>query len=144
MMLIHRFVEHIPDCLEEGVIYISIDFCTAIHLCACGCKKEVVTPISPDGWALTFNGKSISLFPSIGNWSFPCQSHYWIKQGDIVWVPQWTQATEEVETVIENAVDDENSPGVGSFIAAVNKLKTFSVFKRPFKGKKKSKGRGKG
>lgn len=66
----HEFVEFIPDDLEEGVIYISIQYATATHLCACGCGAEVITPISPTDWELTFNGSSVSLSPSIGNWSF--------------------------------------------------------------------------
>ena len=80
-----EFVEFIPDELEEGVIYISIPYTTAAHLCACGCGTEVITPISPTDWEVTFDGENVSLSPSIGNWSFPCQSHYWIKRGRIQW-----------------------------------------------------------
>lgn len=87
----HRFLEFIPDQLEEGIIYISIEYCTAIHLCVCGCRNKVVTPISPADWKLTFNGKSISLYPSIGNWSFDCQSHYWIKDGKVEWSESWSK-----------------------------------------------------
>jgi hypothetical protein len=36
-------------------------------------------------WILIFDGKTISLDPSIGNWSFACQSHYWIKRNKIRW-----------------------------------------------------------
>ncbi|MEW1836919.1 DUF6527 family protein [Nonomuraea angiospora] len=43
----HRFVEHIPERLEPGELYISFPFATAAHLCACGCGKEVVIPLSP-------------------------------------------------------------------------------------------------
>jgi hypothetical protein len=79
----HKFVEFMPDILEDGVLYISIEYCTAIHKCICGCGNEVVTPFSPTDWQLTFDGKSISLSPSIGNWSFECQSHYFIKNNQI-------------------------------------------------------------
>ena len=79
----HKFVEFIPDVIEEGVLYISIEYCTAIHKCVCGCGNEVVTPLSPTDWELTFNGKTVSLDPSIGNWSFKCQSHYWIAKNSI-------------------------------------------------------------
>lgn len=81
----HRFVEHFPDQLEPGVLYVSLPFASVAHGCACGCGNEVVTPLSPTGWRLTFNGKSISLYPSIGNWSYPCRSHYWIKHGVVEW-----------------------------------------------------------
>jgi hypothetical protein len=40
----HRFVEYIPEQLEERTIYISIRFATAVHRCCCGCGREVVTP----------------------------------------------------------------------------------------------------
>ena len=88
-MLQHKFAEFIPDSIEEGVLYISIKYCTAIHKCACGCGNEVVTPISPADWKLTFDGKTISLFPSIGNWNFKCQSHYWIKNSQIIHARKW-------------------------------------------------------
>ena len=85
MTLKHKFVENIPHLIEDGVIYISIVHCTAIHKCVCGCGNEVVTPISPNDWNLTFNGATISLSPSIGNWNFDCKSHYWIKKNKILW-----------------------------------------------------------
>ena len=43
----HEFVEGIPERLEEGVLYVSILYATAMHLCACGCGREVVTPLTP-------------------------------------------------------------------------------------------------
>lgn len=89
MILQHRFVDFIPDIIEDGVLYISIKYCTAIHKCPCGCGNEVVTPISPTDWKLTFDGKTISLSPSIGNWNFECRSHYWIKRNEIIYAPKW-------------------------------------------------------
>src|SRR6266581_997642 len=87
----HDFVDAIPDILDEGVLYASIKFATAIHLCCCGCRSEVVTPLSPTDWSLTFDGESVSLRPSIGNWSFPCQSHYWITRNKVAWARRWSQ-----------------------------------------------------
>ena len=81
----HRFVEAIPENLEDGVLYLAMDYATAIHKCACGCGREVVTPLSPTDWKMSYDGVSVSLAPSIGNWSFPCRSHYWIKHSDIRW-----------------------------------------------------------
>jgi Family of unknown function (DUF6527) len=57
----------------------------------CGCGNKVVTPITPLDWTLTFNGETISLHPSIGNWNFECQSHYWIKQNKVEWAGQWSK-----------------------------------------------------
>ncbi|WP_425284057.1 DUF6527 family protein [Hyphomicrobium facile] len=31
------------------------------------------------------DGDRVSLYPSIGNWSLPCRSHYWIERGQIRW-----------------------------------------------------------
>ena len=86
----HKFVDLIPDELEPEVLYVSLDYATVAHLCFCGCGQEVVTPLSPTDWKLTFDGVSISLSPSIGNWSFPCRSHYWIRSGKIRWAESWS------------------------------------------------------
>ena len=88
-MLQHKFVEFIPELIEEGILYISIEYCTAIHKCVCGCGNEVVTPFSPMDWELTFDGKNVSLSPSIGNWNFKCKSHYWIRNNKIKFSRKW-------------------------------------------------------
>jgi hypothetical protein len=85
----HKFVESIPDVLEEGVLYISLQYCTAIHKCVCGCGNEVVTPLAPTDWKMTFDGVSITLHPSIGNWNFECRSHYWIVRNEIQHAIKW-------------------------------------------------------
>jgi len=85
----HQFVEFIPSELKEGIIYVSISYTTAVHKCCCGCGNKVVTPITPTDWKLIFDGKTISLTPSIGNWSFLCRSHYWVKCNKIQWAEDW-------------------------------------------------------
>jgi hypothetical protein len=80
----HEFVEFIPKQRQEGVLYVSIPYATAVHNCFCGCGLKVVTPISPVGWQLTFDGETVTLFPSIGSWSFPCRSHYFIRRDTVV------------------------------------------------------------
>jgi hypothetical protein len=87
-----EFVDFIPEDLVLGVLYISMQYATAAHSCCCGCGREVVTPLSPTDWKLIFDGRSVSLEPSIGNWSFPCQSHYWIRHNHIRWAPHWSAA----------------------------------------------------
>jgi hypothetical protein len=89
--LAYEFVEYIPEELEERTVYISVVYGTAVHKCCCGCGREVVTPLSPAGWQLIFDGKSVSLYPSIGNWSLPCQSHYFITKNRAIWAPRWTR-----------------------------------------------------
>ncbi len=88
----HEFVEYIPDELREDTIYASMTFATVAHKCCCGCGEEVVTPLSPTDWQLTYDGEAISLVPSIGNWSFPCRSHYWVTRNGIRWAEQWSQS----------------------------------------------------
>ena len=95
MKLEHKFVEFIPKELENGILYVSIKFKTAVHLCACGCGIKTVTPFSPTDWKLTFDGITVSLNPSIGNWGFPCKSHYWITKNEIKWSTKWSD--EEIE-----------------------------------------------
>jgi len=85
-----EFVKHIPRPVEHGILYISIEYATAIHLCACGCGYEVVTKLSPDRWKLTFDGEFVSLYPSIGNFDLPCRSHYWITHSRVQWAESWS------------------------------------------------------
>lgn len=86
-----EFVSLMPDVLEPGVAYVSMEYATVQHLCCCGCGNQVVTPLSPARWHLSFDGKTISLNHSIGNWSFPCQSHYWIERSEVVWDKPFNQ-----------------------------------------------------
>ncbi len=88
--LTHRFVECMPDTLEDGVVYVSIPFALVSHKCCCGCGEEVVTPLSPTDWEFIFDGETVSLYPSIGNWNFKCRSHYWITRDRVEWAPQWS------------------------------------------------------
>jgi len=88
----HEFVEFIPEVIEEGKIYVSIEYATAVHKCCCGCGKEVVTPLSPTDWKLIFDGKTVSLDPSVGNWGFPCRSHYWVRNNHVLWAGDWSQS----------------------------------------------------
>ena len=91
----HRFVEFMPEHLEPDVIYVSLRFALVSHKCACGCGEEVVTPLSPRDWQLIFNGDTVSLYPSIGNWSFRCRSHYWIDQNRALRAPDLHSKNEE-------------------------------------------------
>lgn len=87
----HEFVEFIPEQLVEGVVYVSIPYATVVHRCCCGCGNEVVTPLSPGQWSLLYDGRTISLDWSVGNWSLPCESHYWIDRDRVVWAPRWSK-----------------------------------------------------
>jgi hypothetical protein len=84
-------VHYMPKELEPGILYVSDEFETAAHLCACGCGNKVVTPLGPTDWSLTLKKRKPSLSPSIGNWQIPCRSHYWIRDGSIKWSYQLTE-----------------------------------------------------
>lgn len=117
----HVFVEEIPNTMEQGVIYVSIECATAIHKCACGCGEEVVTPLSPTDWRLIFDGESVSLRPSVGNWSFPCRSHYFIDEGLIEWAGDMSNEDINLGRMIDrrnkaayfNKATTVNTPPVG-------------------------------
>jgi hypothetical protein len=87
----HAFVEFIPDELVPNTVYVSMEYGTAVHACLCGCGHRVITPFTPNDWQLTYDGDTISLHPSIGSWSFPCQSHYIINESRVIWAEQWSQ-----------------------------------------------------
>jgi Family of unknown function (DUF6527) len=89
MELKPEFVDSLPEKLEEGKLYVSIKFRTAGHMCCCRCGTEVITPIRPDKWTLTYDGESVSLTPSIGNWQLKCRSHYVITRNRIHWEDEW-------------------------------------------------------
>lgn len=89
------FSQYIPADLDEGILYISLDYSTAVHLCACGCSAKVVTPFGPADWQLVFDG-TVSLRPSIGNGQLPCRSHYFIHQDQILWAREMTASATKV------------------------------------------------
>lgn len=86
-----EFVEFMPRTPAPGILYVAIRFNSAMHLCCCGCGHHVVTPLAPLQWQLTYNGRDVSLYPSIGNWSYPCRSHYWIEENRVEWAPAWNE-----------------------------------------------------
>lgn len=93
----HRFVRNVPRELEPGVLYISMEYATAAHSCCCGCGDRVVTPFTPTDWKMIFDGESVSLHPSIGNWNQKCQSHYVIKRSRVVEAGPWSGKQIDVE-----------------------------------------------
>lgn len=98
-----EYVESFPEVLEEGVIYISRRFRTACHSCCCGCGTKIVTPIRPTEYSLSKKGDLISLHPSVGNWNYPCQSHYVIRDNQILWTGRMTRAQIEKGRALDDA-----------------------------------------
>lgn len=83
-------VHYVPRTLEPGILYVSEEFGAALHLCACGCGLKVSTPIGPTDWTFKETSAGATLSPSVGNWQQPCKSHYWIRDGRIIWEGSWT------------------------------------------------------
>lgn len=103
----YEFVDLIPEDVEEGIVYISLKYRSVIHKCCCGCGNEVNTPLSPVDWKLIFDGESISLYPSIGNWNFECQSHYWIRDNKVIWDYKWSKEKIEYERKLDRQLRDD-------------------------------------
>lgn len=93
----HRFVRNVPRELDPGVLYISMDYATAVHSCCCGCGDRVVTPFTPTDWRMTFDGESVSLHPSVGNWNQKCRSHYVIQRSRVLGAGAWSTSEVEAE-----------------------------------------------
>jgi hypothetical protein len=49
---------------------------------------------------MVFDGETISLSPSIGNWNFDCKSHYFIRRGKIEFARIWSK--DEIESGVKN------------------------------------------
>lgn len=102
------FVHSIPpaESVKEGKLYISREFQTAVHKCCCGCGEEVVTPLNPAQWRLTEKRGKVSLHPSVGNWSYNCQSHYFINENRIFWAAAFSkEAIKRVKANDQRAID---------------------------------------
>ena len=91
-VLEHRVVDHFPESLDPGVLYVSLKFASVGHSSCCGCGEEVVTPLTPTDWNIIYDGETITLHPSVGNWTLPCRSHYVIRQGKVIEALPWTDA----------------------------------------------------
>ena len=81
----HKFIDIIPIEIENNVLYISLKYNVTKHLCPCGCGSEIVATLSPVRYQLYYDGKTVSLTPSFGNWLHECKSHYLIKKDKVVW-----------------------------------------------------------
>lgn len=115
------FVDTIPDRLEESTLYICERYRTAAHKCCCGCGEEVITPLTPADWSVRKEGKAVSLMPSIGNWSFACKSHYWIRKNQVIWAGALSQR-QISEVKARDKADKE------AYIAVTNRQKEQQVW----------------
>ncbi len=87
--LLPVFLEELPQKKESGILYISEKYEIAIHLCACGCGIETVTPLGDGEWSLSKNEDKVTLRPSIGNFTHEApnyHAHYYITDNRIDWL----------------------------------------------------------
>ena len=93
----NHFIRNIPRDINNGILYISMEYATAVHSCCCGCGEQVVTPFSPTDWKMIFDGETVSLTPSVGNWNLSCRSHYIIKQNKVIEAGNWSESQIKAE-----------------------------------------------
>lgn len=125
----YKFVEYIPAEIEENILYISIEYDVAKHKCACGCGADIVTSLSPARWRLTYDGETVSLHPSIGNWNHKCKSHYFITNSTVKWAGPMNQI--QIDEVIKNDKEamKEYIESSTKQIGFINRLKNFFKFR---------------
>lgn len=101
------FTRSIPADPEAETLYVSMEYQTAVHLCACGCGIKAVTPLGPHDWALTFDG-TVSLHPSVGNGQQACRSHYYIRNDQIDWLPRISAAATNAALARDRAAHNQS------------------------------------
>ena len=117
-------VHYLPKQLEDGFLYVSKEFGIAGHLCPCGCKNKIITPLDSTEWSFKEDNGKPTLYPSIGNWQLPCKSHYWIKSGLIDWSYEWT----EKQIIEGRQAEEENRRSYYDQFEITDKK--LSIFKR--------------
>ena len=72
------FVDEMPAFIERGKVYISEIYSTSQHICLCGCDNMVYMPITGGMfWDLVKEKDgTVTFIGSVGNYNFPCKSHY--------------------------------------------------------------------
>ena len=100
------YVEFMPASLDPGVLYISKKYRTASHLCCCGCGTKIVTPLRETEYSLVDRGGLVSLYPSIGNWDHPCQSHYVIRDNAVLAAGTMSRAQIDQDRAAADALKD--------------------------------------
>ena len=113
------FVDHLPEHLDEGVLYISEEFAIAGHKCCCGCGEEVITPLNHAQWKIRKGKGAISLHPSIGNLKYACKSHYWIRKNQVIDASPMDEETIELVKQCDRKAKDRyikecNKPRISS------------------------------
>jgi hypothetical protein len=101
MIFKYLAVEKTPKQLEPGIVYHNPDFELAALLCACGCGHRVNLMV-PDGHRVTWNQGLATVTPSIAVCDGPCKSHYFITNGQVEWLPAFSDA--QASAVMRNQI----------------------------------------
>lgn len=91
MKYVYQVVDHLPKALREGVVYHCEEFEVAAFLCACGCGHRV-SLLVPDSHHVTSEGGLATVHPSISVCDAPCKSHYFIRAGEVEWMPALSES----------------------------------------------------
>lgn len=122
-------VHYMPKQLEQAILYVSVEFETAAHLCACGCGVKVRTPLGPTEWTVRETEAGPTLRPSIGNWQQQCRSHYLITKGSVEWAGQWSEdkvlAGRAAEQSRREAYFEGRYPNSNIFVRLWNWIRSF-------------------
>lgn len=122
-------VHYMPKQLEQAILYVSEEFETAAHLCACGCGVKVRTPLGPTEWTVRETEAGPTLRPSVGNWQQRCRSHYLITKGSVEWAGQWSEdqvlAGRAAEQSRREAYFEERHPNSNIFVRLLNWIRSF-------------------
>lgn len=121
--LTNHFIRNIPREIDTGVLYISMEYATAVHSCCCGCGERVVTPLSPTDWKMIFDGESVSLTPSVGNWNSACRSHYIIRQNVVIEAGSWSEDRITAERKRDKAAKANYYQSLSQSVEELNKCK---------------------
>lgn len=107
----YRAVERVPKEMEPGVVFHSEEFELAGLLCACGCGHRI-TLLVPDSHQVFDQGGWATVRPSIGVFDAPCRSHFFIRGGQVDWMPAFSggQAASIMQAQIARHVMRDRKP----------------------------------
>jgi len=89
MRFVYEQADPIPKVMKPGVVYHDTEFELAELLCPCGCRHRI-TLLVPDGHRISVHGTTPSISPSIAVCDAPCGSHFFIRDGEVDWLPAFS------------------------------------------------------
>jgi len=68
---------------------------------------QIVTPLRETEFSLIERGDNVSLHSVDRNWDHPCQSHYWIRDNQVIWAGAMTREQIRMGRVHDDALKQE-------------------------------------